>query len=136
MELVNVKHEFICEKTRLRMTPYFRLNGDESVYFSSAAVEEYGLFPGLYIHFQNDGDRWYFYCNNDTDGFLLCHQARRGKGASVIWNKALVKLFLKRSDVDLDKKYPFILTNAKLKSDHIFEIDFRNPFEIDVYQQP
>lgn len=130
MELINKKHENITEKTRLRLEAYFKIENDRAVYFSAGAVINFGLVPDLFIHFQNDEDRWYFYCNSDTDGFKLCSLGGRGRNATLIWNKSLVNLILKRTLVSIGSKFPIKLTNCKFNNDHLLEINFKKPFEI------
>lgn len=130
MELINKKHENITEKTRLRLEAYFKIENEKCVYFSAGAVINFGLVPGLYVHFQNDDERWYFYCNDDTDGFLLTSIGGRGRNATVIYNKALVNLIKKRTLVSFGTRFPVKLLKHKVNNSNLFEINFQKPFEM------
>jgi hypothetical protein len=130
MELINRKHNEISEKTRLRLEAYFKIYDEGSCFFSAGAVINFGLSPGLYVHFHNDELNWYFYCNNDSDGFKLSAASGQGRKPVLICNKSLVNLIRKRTGCIIGTRFPIKLTSAKQNGDHLLEINFGKPFEI------
>jgi len=133
MELINRKHESINEKTRLRLEAYFKIADDRTVIFSAGCVIKYGLTPDLYVHFQNDEFRWYFYVNNDPDGFKLRPASGQGRKPVAIDNKSLIDLIKKRALISTGTRFPVSVTKSKLKNDHLFEIEFHKPLEQPTY---
>jgi hypothetical protein len=129
MELINKTHDRITSNQRIKLAAYFKIRDSKSVYFSAGAVLKYGLFPGLYVHFQNDGELWYFYTNKENDGFRLLK--RDNKNAAIICDASLVNLLYERVKCSTAEKYLIKLTAAKLSGNHILEIDFKNPIQLD-----
>ena len=56
METINKRHEAITSNQRVDLAAYFKLESEKAVYFSAGAANEFGLIPGLFIHFVNDGE--------------------------------------------------------------------------------
>lgn len=129
MELINKKNDKITAKTKVDLDVYLKIEHELSILFSAGAAIKFGLVPGLFIHFQNDEDRWYFYCNTDKDGFQLCSIGGKGRKGIRVSNKALVNLIRKRTLVSIGTKFPVILTNCKFNNHHLLEICFNKPFE-------
>ena len=127
METINKRHDAITSNQRVDLASYFKLESDKAVYFSAGAGFEFGLIPGLYIHFMNDGDKWFFYCNDDTDGFKLI--ARPGKNSVLVVSASLVKLIQKRTCCSIGSKFLVTRTNSVLKGQHIIEINFNRLIE-------
>lgn len=126
METINKLHKEITSNQRLDLAAYFKISNDRTIYFSAKAADDFGLFPGLYMHFMNDEDRWYFYCNNEEDGFKIIE--RLEKNSVIICSKSLVHLIIKRMNISIGTRFPIELTANKLKADHMMEINFRKPF--------
>jgi hypothetical protein len=130
MELINKKHEDISEKTRLRLEAFFKIADDSSCVFSAGAVINFSLLPGLHVHFQNDENLWYFYCNTDPDGFKLSPASGQGRKPTMICNKSLVNLIIKRTHAGVGTRFPIVLTKSKVAGCHLLEIKFNSPFTI------
>lgn len=130
MEIINKKHFSITQNTRVNMSAYFSIPDDKHIYFSAGANLQYGIMAGLYVHFQNDNDRWYFIVNNDPDGFRLLN--RPSKNCSIICDASLVKLILKRTLISKKQKFLITKTNAKLNGCHVFELNINFPLTEDL----
>lgn len=131
MEVINRKHKAISPKPRVSPDPYVRIEGGKALYFSAAAGKHFGMVEGLYVHFHNDGDRWYFYCDNDVDGFKLCPRNAGDSGvsdnATLIRDRSLVSLIIKRRGCSIGGKYPIAETGSKHKGNPLLEILFNKP---------
>lgn len=95
------------------------------MFFSAGACREFGIQPGLFLHFVNDGDKWYFYCNDDKDGWALL--GKEGKTSARIANASLIQLFLKRTGRAIPCKYRLMLTGSKMKGCALIEIMLNQP---------
>jgi len=126
MELITKKHEEITSNQRVDLAAYCRIN-EKHLYFSAGACINFGLVPGLFIHFQNDEQKWYLYGTTDTDGFELI--ARPGKNSAIICDVSLLKLMMKRTGVSVGSKFPIQKINAKLNGSQLLEINFNKPIE-------
>lgn len=122
METINKRHDEITSNQRIDLAAYFKLESEKAVYFSAGAANEFGLIPGLFIHFVNDGDKWFFYCNDDKDGFKLI--SRPGKNSTLICDASLVKLISKRTKVSIGAKFLITDTKSVLKGTGLLEINF------------
>ena len=122
MEIINKRHEKITSNQRIDLAAYFKIESDKAVYFSAGAATEFGLSGGLYLHFVNDGDRWFFYCNSDKDGFKLI--SRPGKKATLICDASLVRLIKNRTKCSISTKFLITETNNKLEGQGLLEINF------------
>lgn len=129
MELINKTHDRITSNQRIKLAAYFKIYDTKAIYFSAGAVHKYSLLPGLYVHFQNDDDYWYFYTNNEKSGFRLIK--KYGKNCAIICDASLINLICERTKCSIGEKYLIKLTAAKLNGHHILEIDFKNPIQLD-----
>lgn len=127
MELINKRHGDITSNQRVDLAAYFKMENERVVYFSAGASIAFGLMSGLYMHFQNDDDRWYFYCNDDTDGFPLI--SRSGKNSILICDASLVKLICKRTKKTIGTKYLIQSLNSRFKGIQLMEILFNKPLD-------
>lgn len=127
MEIINKQHEDITTNQRVHLAAYFKVRDLKSIYFSAGAAKKFGLSGGLYVHFMNDGDRWYFYCNSESDGFQLITNSH--KNSVLICDASLVNLFLKRTRTSLGCKFLIQLTPNKLKGSPVMEICLNKPIE-------
>jgi hypothetical protein len=109
MEIINKRHEDLELSRRTESTPYINFNTSKQILFSVHAVRKFGLCAGLYVHFVNDDDLWFFYVNDDKDGFEIF--SREGKTNTFLYNAHLVSVFLKRTGKQLNTK--FILEETK-----------------------
>jgi hypothetical protein len=120
MEIINKKHEDLRLSRRTESTPYINFNTAKQILFSVHAVRWLGLNEGLYVHFVNDGDDWYFYVNDDKDGFEVF--SREGKTNMFLYNAHLVSLFLKRTGWPLRSKFLLEKTQARVKGSQLIKI--------------
>jgi hypothetical protein len=100
---------------------------NREMYFSLAAVEEFDLKHGKFMHFDNDNNHWTFYISDDSDGFPLFTAK---DGAIRISNKALVRLFRKTTAYTGSETIRFMLrkTNGKVGNRPIVEIVTTKPY--------
>lgn len=120
MEIINKRHEDLRLSRRTESMPYINFNTDKQILFSVHAVRLLGLQPGLFIHFVNDDDLWYFYINDDKDGFEIF--AREGKTNTFLYNAHLVVLFLKRTGCRLRSKFFLEKTEVRYKGYQLIRI--------------
>lgn len=125
MEIINKKHKDITVNKSLNGKTFIKFHNEKQIYFSITAVKELGLGPGLFLHAVNDENRWFFYVNNDNDGFQLTQQSDRN--TIDIFNQALIQLFLKRTNHRLPCKFPLKLTGNKQDGHHLIEIMHNHP---------
>lgn len=125
METINRFHKEIKQNTRVTLKNYMRLD-KKMLYFSASCNLELGILPTLNIHFINDDDRWFFYVNNDEDGFYLTEL--NGKNACAAINSTLSNLFKKRTRCADGTKFPVVITPNKIKDHHIYEIKINEAF--------
>lgn len=128
MEVINKKHIEITAQDRWVHTPFINIENENYIYFSAGAAKIFGLKAGLKINFINDGLEWLFYTSDDQDGFELTeHGDHRSKNAVIIYNTALIKLFLRRTRFSLPCKFFLTLTNAKHEGYHLVKIELNKP---------
>ena len=125
MEIINRKHEEVTFKERVVLSSWISIMDHKQITISSGACREFGIQPNLFIHFINDGDRWYFYCNSDKDGWPLLNVS--GKNSVRIANSALIHLFLKRTGRRVPCKYHLQLTGSKKDGNALIEIMLNKP---------
>jgi len=77
------------------------------------------------MHFQNDGDRWYFYCNTDTDGFKIT--GRQGKNSAILCDASLVQLIKKRTGIEYSDKFLVEEMQVKFNQFQLTQICFHKP---------
>lgn len=68
---------------------------ERQIWISHEAVNRFGLTPGKYLHFLNDGKEWSFFQNDDPDGFYIQHNGKASSNALMITSRPLIQLFLK-----------------------------------------
>lgn len=127
MEVINKRHSDIEFKKKLDNVPYINFYNENEIHFSARAVEKLKILIGTYAHFINDNENWFFYVNNDKDGFSI--QASNRRYATCICNGSLVRLFLKRTGREVPVKYPLTITKMEHETNPIFKIELNKPFE-------
>ena len=120
MEIINKKHKEITVNKTVGGKTFIKFHNEKQIYFSITAVRELGLGPGLFLHVVNDENKWFFYVNNDNDGFPLTQQSDRN--TLDIFNQALIHLFIKRTNHSLPCKFPLRITGHKKDGHHLIEI--------------
>lgn len=126
MELITRFHKEIKQNTRLTLRSYVRLD-KKMLYFSAACNVDLGIVPTLYAHFVNDDDRWFFYINEEKDGFYLTEM--NGKNSCAVINTSLSELFKKRTRCSIGCKFPVVATGSKQKDCVLYEIKINEVFE-------
>lgn len=126
MEIINKRHEDLRLSRRTTSMPYMRIANAKEIMFSVYATRWLGLEKGLYVHFINDDNDWFFFVNDDADGFEI--QFRPAKNHSFLFNTHLVKLFLNRTNRNIGDNFFLEKTNrAKIKGCEIIKICTENP---------
>ena len=120
MEIINKKHKEITVNKTVGNRIFIKFCNEKQISFSLSACREYGLSEDLFLHIVNDENKWFFYVNNDPDGFKLHQQPKRT--TLDIYNQALVHLFIKRTQHTLPCKFPLSLTGNKQDGHHLIEI--------------
>lgn len=93
MKLINKKHPAIIELKR-KSECYMSVS-DRQIWISHEAANRFGLVPGKYLHFLNDGREWSFLQNDDPDGFFLQHNGKPSSDALMITSRPLSNMILK-----------------------------------------
>lgn len=119
MEVINKKHKDILHNVRVGLTCYMKVD-TRNLYFSAGCNIELGIISGLFMHFINDGDRWLFYVNDDTDGFATT--SVKNKSSCLVNNASLCAMFLKRTKSDIGNKFPIVISEKKINNSPIYEI--------------
>lgn len=128
MEIINRRHEEIFANQRVKLSAFFKVEGNrKSLYFSAGAALQFGIIPGLRINFINDEGEWMFYCDGNKDGFLLI--GRKNKNSALICDAHLANLFLKRTKTSPETKFPITLTKSEINKNPIFKININKPLE-------
>jgi len=97
--------------------------GVKSVFISKAAVYEFGLSIGSYIHFVYDVDRLYFYTDNDENGAKLSY-AGGNKESFSFRSIAIIRELKKRIPKMKEKKavFPVRLSATKWNNLSLIEV--------------
>lgn len=76
MQEINI-HSPEIEKYKLNNITYnyIKIKEGEKIYFTKAIVMLCGLKAGEYIHFLNEDNEWFFYSNDNQDGFKIFNTA-------------------------------------------------------------
>lgn len=108
MEIINKKSVSIRNNNGRSLQRRYVVVDENKLYFTAALVREFELKDGEYMHFMNEGDKWQFFTNDDTDGFLITPV--RQKGGVHVSNTALCKLILKSTGHRPPKNFGVIST--------------------------
>ncbi len=124
METINRFHPEITQKSSDTLAAYIKMENG-SIHFSEDACVNFGITSGLFAHFVNDDDRWYFYVNRENDGWgIVTHPLKMG---AFIFSESLSILIQKRTKQSLFTKFPVKRAHATLHGRPILEICFNKP---------
>lgn len=133
MEIIDKAHDKIKKAPRFTTEQYIKFMNTREIYISAAAANEYGLSNGLFCHFVNDKDRWYFYFDTNEDGFQLNNRSRSKEGSRdlsiAIFSAPFIRLFIERTHHSLPCKFHLKSQEAKVSGNHLIEILHHNPLE-------
>lgn len=124
METINKNHKAIHKNWRMSETCFFKVESTRVMYISAAACVKFGLAPGKYVAFQDEGDNWFLY-ETGADGFKLIKKPM--KQSVAINCKSLVKLFLDRTLTSIGTKFPIEPTRAMLNGKTVLQIMLNKP---------
>lgn len=127
MEIINRKHKEIAALRKSYKTSYISFYNKNEVHFSSAATHRFGLRIGMFVHFMDTEDDWYFCVNKDKDGFEI--KASNRRGAVAIFDSALVSVFIKRTKCSLGTKFLITETDLEMNMGKVYKININNPLE-------
>lgn len=127
MEIINKTHKDISAFKKSDKTCYISFFNNQQIHFSSAATSEFSLRVGMFVHFINDEDNWFFCVNKDKDGFEIKVSNRRNSVA--IFNSSLIKLFLKATKCSVGTKFLITKTKMEMKLGKVYKIDINKPLE-------
>lgn len=127
LQVINKNHKDISFFKKSEKTPYISFYNSREVHFSTAATEKFNLRIGMYAHFINDENYWYFAVTNDKDGFEIKVSNRRNSVA--IFNSSLVKMFLSATGQPVGTKFLITPTQMEFQGKEVYKIDIHNPLE-------
>lgn len=82
----------------------------KGLYFNLTAERYFGLEEQVYLHFLNDGSKWFFYLDQSKDGFQLV-RTESAKGLFA-FSTGLVRMF-QNSTGHKDKRAVFYIQDTK-----------------------
>jgi len=127
MQIINKKHADISFFKRSEQTCYIYFENEREIHFSSAATKEFNLRIGMFVHFINEEDFWYFTVNKDEDGFFLQESNRRH--AVAIYNSSLIKMFTNATRCSIGTKFLITKTKMEYFGKDVYKIDIHHPLE-------
>lgn len=129
MEIINKGHQEITEREKISLVPSIRFGFNNTITFSAKAVKDFGLKEGLTVNFINDENEWWFYCDNNEDGFRINERKSRSRKDVYIYSGSLIVLFLKRTKMSCPVKLLLTETNAKKNGCTLIKIETNKPIE-------
>lgn len=127
MQIINKKHQDISSSKRSDQICYIYFYNKQEIHFSAAATKEFNLRIGMFVHFINEEDYWYFTVNKDEDGFKLQESNRRN--AVAIYNSSLVKIFSNATHCSVGTKFLITKTKMEYFGKEVYKIDINHPLE-------
>jgi hypothetical protein len=115
MEIINKKSLAIKNNTGRSMQRYWIVVYNGHIYFTVAIVRDCSLKVGEFMHFMNEGKKWYFYTNDDKDGFAITPVVT--KGGININNSALCRLIRRTMGYSETKTKKFKVVKTSLIQD-------------------
>lgn len=120
MELLNrvtIKEKYGTGKSRSRK--HISIS-DKCMYFTAQVVKDCGIRPGEFMHFLNEGDKWRFYTNDDSEGFLITPVV--SKGGCHITHSVLCSRILKTTGFKNSKRFDVKETGQEQDKCKVYEI--------------
>ena len=127
MALINKNHPQIIEGRTGRNLIYLTIT-DKRIFFTKAAALVYGLKAGKYLQFINEGAEWFFYQDDNTDGFSLLEDGKKN-GAVQMINASLVRMIRKSLKLSGKKKFFFAPADHNRNGAKLFEIYTHKSYE-------
>lgn len=130
MEVINKSHEDISKGEKLYLPAFIKFGENNTVSFSAGAVKDFGLTEGMYVNFVNDGNEWWFYCDNNKDGFLLSARKDAKRRQLYVYNGSLISLFIKRTQMSCPVALKLSATKAYQNNCALIKIEINKPLEV------
>lgn len=128
MELINKKHPEIVEGKIGKHACYMSIHHDR-IYFTQIAAIRFGLQPGKYLHFINDGRCWQVLQNDDPDGFELMPDRKKNCKAVFLCNRPLIRKFMRSTGFKDGTRLYLLKTDAHHNGASIIEIVTNKTFD-------
>ncbi|MFL5810050.1 MAG: hypothetical protein ACJ749_11055 [Flavisolibacter sp.] len=122
MIVINKNHPDILANATGKNYVFVSIRNGNDFYFSSAAARQFGLKAGKFLHFLNEGKQWFFYQNDDSNGFMLNKDSKESSNALRVVNKPLVEMFRKTVVNGGYVKFFLIKASMKHKDQELVEI--------------
>lgn len=122
MEIINKKSIAIKNNTGRSLQRYWIVVYNGNIYFTVAIVRDCGLKVGEYMHFLNEDKKWYFFTNDDKDGFVITPV--KTKGGVNVNNSALCRLIRRSMGYSENKTKKFRVEKTSMMQDKcpVYEI--------------
>jgi phage pi2 protein 07 len=120
MEIINKKSLVIKNGSlRSKQRQYITVT-TRGIYFTAAISRMCELKEGEFMHFMNEGDKWDFFTNDDSDGFAITPVTSK-KGFNIN-SSALASLIRKSTGYIHNKMYEVLPTGRVYDKCPVFEI--------------
>ena len=108
----------------LRSVATMHISMAKEITFSAAAVRQFGIVGGKFMHFGRENGFWYFLVNNDSTGFpITCSNIKKPLNAPArVNNSALVRMFLTTTKRKLGDKFYLHKTDSEHNKSPVIEI--------------
>ncbi len=120
MAIINRKTEALRGNYGRSETRAYISITEKCIYFTAAISRLCNLEVGLFVQFDNDGDNWNFFVNDDPDGFKLTPVT--AKGGFHINNSALNKMILSSMGFHKEKRFAVIKTGTQVDGRPVFNL--------------
>lgn len=128
MELINKNHDHVREYAKHQSLSMVTLRESRVLYFSRMAIYECGLIHGTYMHVLTEGDRWFFFCNNEPTGFhMLRSNQKRHEAGFHVYSAALINMMLERTKAKIKQSFIIRTTNREYEGYKLHEILIHTP---------
>lgn len=129
-EIIDKLHPLIKNKISKKSTAYIGFNKQWAIYISTEAAVQFNLTKGGYLHFKKDGDKLYFYVDQDEESGLKINVCQRDKSYFLkVSSKPTYELLQKYFEIEVHDKYSLAPTNKKQSNSKLVEILLDKPIK-------
>lgn len=126
MQVINKKSHLIAAY-KGKQNKDFRIRiEDRRIVLSQSTCLANRFRAGQFLHFMNDGPLWYFFVNDDPDGFKLV-KVERSKGSLEFFSGAAVHLIRQVTKSLMSMCYPVEETKMEKGERPVFKIRLDKP---------
>ena len=126
MQVINKKSHLITA-FKGKQNKEFRIRIETSRMALSQSICIANRFrAGQFLHFMNDGALWYFFVDDDPNGFKLV-KVERSRGSLELFSSAAVHLIRQATKSSATMCYPIEETKMEMSEHRVFKIRLDKP---------